>query len=139
MLLRVAVIVGILSSSVGFTTGWAVNGWRKGLQIADIEAQHAKQQSDELIAALRERDEAQALNARLSSELEVARSEVRTEIQYIEREVSDVVQDNPVCMLGPDAVSLLNAAAVGGRPSRPRSPRRNLVVEVPSDAGDDDD
>jgi hypothetical protein len=139
MLLRVAVIVGILSSTVGFTTGWSVNGWRKNLQIADIEAQHAKQQSDELIAALRERDEAQALNARLSSELEVARSEVRTEIQYIEREVADVVQDNPVCMLGPDAVQLLNAAASGGRPSRPRAPRRNLVVEVPADAGDDDD
>lgn len=136
MLLRAVVIAGIATSL--FVSGWTTNGWRLNNRIADIEASHAKQQQTELIEAIAERDRLAELNAEISAELEVARSETRTEIRYIEREVRDVVEDNLVCALGPDAVGLLNAAAVGGGSSGGRSPRRNLVVEVSDEAGDDD-
>jgi hypothetical protein len=136
--MRGVIIGAALASSVGFGTGWLVNGWRLGEQISQREAEDAKQEQQELLDALAERDANAARNEELSVQLAQAREDIRTEIRYIEREVPIVVQDNPVCRLGSDAVSLLNAAATGDRSPRPRSPRRRPAAEVPGGSGDDD-
>jgi len=136
--IRGAIIGAALASSVGFGTGWLVNGWRLGEQIAAERARDAKQEQDELLEAIAERDAVAALNEELSRDLAAASENIRTEIRYIEREVPNVVENNPVCNLGSDAIWLLNAAAAGGGSPRPRSPRRGPSRPLSERAGDDD-
>jgi hypothetical protein len=134
--MRGVILGAALASSVGFGTGWLVNGWRLGEQISQREAEDAKQEQQELLDALAERDANAARNEELSVQLAQAREDIRTEIRLIEREVPNVVEDDRVCDLSPAAVQLWNIAATGDRSPRPRSPRRRPAAEVPGGAGD---
>lgn len=136
--IRGAIIGAALASSVGFGTGWFVNGWRLGEQIAAERERDAKQEQTELLEVIAERDAVVTLNEELSRDLAAASENIRIETRYIEREIPNVVENNPVCNLGPDALQLLNHSAAGGGSPRPRSPRRGSSRPLPERAGDDD-
>jgi hypothetical protein len=55
-------VAGLILGSALFASGWAVNGWRKDVEMADIKHAHLKAYTENLQAA---RDETQRLNAKV--------------------------------------------------------------------------
>jgi len=108
------VIGGALIGSVAFIGGWQVHS--RFVAAKDLRELQAKV---EIEANLRTEAETQA--AMMSEDLNRALKDKRVVYRYINREIPNVVPQNPDCRLGSDFIRVFNRAANGGVP--PRSTR----------------
>lgn len=73
------IIIALLLATVGFAGGWAVNGWRLDAEHGQERIQLAKERNDQLLQAIRQRDDlgekVAALDKTRTAQLTKARNE----------------------------------------------------------------